>query len=163
MSSEINTKLHKDNVLTVTIHNHDFASGCSRANTFGLPLILPLCAHVEIGEQIQVSIRANDIALSRDYIRGISIQNQIKGRICALFPNGHSLIVQVDCGEILLVEITLGASRDMGLQEGDTVYCLIKTHSITHFDAKNTQPYKLPIAKRVNYGYRLELTMKNQH
>ncbi len=159
--TKTHSALRKNNVLTVTIREHDYSAGCTRANTFGLPLILPLCSHVAIGDQIQVSICANDIALSRDYIRGISIQNQIKGRICALFPNGHSLIVQVDCGETLLVEITLGACRDMALQEGDTVYCLIKTHSITHCAKENTQPYELPVAKRVNYGYRLELTVEN--
>ena len=73
MSSKTNTKLHKDNVLTVTIRDHDFSAGSSRANTFGFPLIFPLCSNVANGEKIQISIRANDIALSRDYIHGISI------------------------------------------------------------------------------------------
>ncbi|MDD5227446.1 MAG: TOBE domain-containing protein [Methylococcales bacterium] len=158
MPLETNTKLRGDNVLTVTVREHDYSAGCTRASTFGVPLILPLCSHVAVDEQIQVSIRANDIALSLNYIHGISIQNQIKGRICTLIPNGNSLIVQVDCGETLLVEITLGACRDMALQEGDTIYCLIKTHSITHLNEQNTQPYQLPVAERVNYGYRLDLT-----
>lgn len=75
----------------------------------------------------QVSIRANDVALVCRYIDGISIQNQIKGRICALIPRGESFIVQVDCGGTLLAEITPRACRSLGLREGLDVYCLIKT------------------------------------
>jgi molybdate transport system ATP-binding protein len=131
-----------DNILSVTVRRHDREAGCSLASSFGLPLVLPLRPHLAISEQTQISIRANDIALSRHYINGISIQNQIKGRICALIPNGESLIVQVDCGDTLLAEITLGAYKDMGLQEGDIVYCLIKTHAIAYlaeFDFQSSQ------------------------
>ncbi len=129
-----------DNILSVTIHSHDYSGGCSRANSFGLPLILPLRPAHAIGERIQVSIRANDIALSRHYINGISIQNQIKGRICALIPSGESLIVQVDCGDTLLVEITPSACKNMALQEGEIIYCLIKTHSIAYLTEFDSQP-----------------------
>ena len=130
-----------DNILPVTIRSHDTSSGCSLAHSFGLPLTLPLRPDLAVGSQTQVSIRANDIALSRSYISGISIQNQIKGRICALIPSGESLIVQVDCGGTLLAEITPGACRNMALQEGEDIYCLIKTHSITYLAELDAQPY----------------------
>ena len=130
-----------DNILSMTIRSHDYSSGCSLAHSFGLPLTLPLRTDLAIGSQAQVSIRANDIALSRNYISGISIQNQIKGRICALIPSGENLIVQVDCGGTLLAEITPGACRDMALQEGEDIYCLIKTHSITYLAELDAQPY----------------------
>jgi molybdate transport system ATP-binding protein len=129
-----------DNNLPVTIRSHDFISGCSHAQSFGLPLTLPLRPHLTVGSQTQVSIRANDIALSRCYINGISIQNQIRGRICALIPSGESLIVQIDCGGTLLAEITPGAGRDMALLEGEDIYCLIKTHSITYLSELDAQP-----------------------
>ncbi|MGD0958927.1 MAG: ATP-binding cassette domain-containing protein [Methylomonas sp.] len=137
-----------DNILPVTIRRHDNLAGCSMADSFGLPLALPLRSNLAIGSQTQVSIRASDIALSRSYIEGISIQNQLKGRICALIPSGESLIVQVDCGGALLVEITLGAFRSMALQEGDIVYCLIKTHSIIYISELNALPYQ----RVVNHG-----------
>lgn len=137
-----------DNILPVTIRRHDHYVGCSMADSFGLPLSLPLRPQFAIDSQTQVSIRANDIALARYYIDGISIQNQIKGRICALIPNGESLIVQVDCGGTLLVEITPGAFRDMALQEGDSVYCLIKTHAIVYISELDSLPYQ----RVVNHG-----------
>jgi len=130
-----------DNIFSMTISSHDYLSGCTLAHSFGLPLILPLRTDLAVGSQAQVSIRANDIALSRNYISGISIQNQIKGQICALIPSGESLIVQVDCGSTLLAEITPGACRNMALQEGEDIYCLIKTHSITYLAEFDAQPY----------------------
>ncbi|CAG1022899.1 Molybdenum import ATP-binding protein ModC [Patescibacteria group bacterium] len=131
-----------DNMLSVTIEQHQSQSGYSLASCFGLPLILPPRPQLALGSKTQISIRANDIALSRQYINGISIQNQIKGRICALITNEHSVIVQIDCGETLLAEITPAACHDMGLQENDIIYCLIKTHAInylTELDKQTTQ------------------------
>jgi molybdate transport system ATP-binding protein len=130
-----------DNILSVTIHSHDYSEGCTQASSFGLPLILPLRPYLPLGEQTQVSIRANDIALSRHYIEGISIQNQLKGQICALISSGESLIVQVDCGDTLLIEITPRACKNMALQEGEFIYCLIKAHSITCLSEFDVQPF----------------------
>lgn len=142
-----------DNILPVTISGHDRLSGCCLAHSFGLPLTLPLRDHLAVGCQTQVSIRANDIALSRSYINGISIQNQIKGRICALIPSGESLIVQVDCGGTLLAEITPGACRDMSLQEGEDIYCLIKTHSIAYLAELDAQPYQRVVSHGDGHYY----------
>ena len=137
-----------DNILPVTVRRHDYYAGCSLADSFGLPLAMPLRPHLPLGSQAQVSIRANDVALSRRYIEGISIQNQIKGRICALIDSGASVIVQVDCGGTLLAEITAGACRDMDLREGDDVYCLIKTHAVVYL----TELDALPHQRVVNHG-----------
>jgi molybdate transport system ATP-binding protein len=67
-------------------------------------------------------------------LNGISIQNQIKGRICALIPTGNSILVQIDCGSTLLAGITPRACREMELQEGDTVYCLAKMQSFEYIN-----------------------------
>ena len=137
-----------DNILPVKILNHDNSSGYSLGHSFGLPLALTLRHHLAIGSQIQVSIRASDIALSRSYISSISIQNQLKGQICALIPSGESLIVQIDCGRTLLAEITPGACRDMALQEGADIYGLIKTHSIAY----PAELDGMPSQRVLNYG-----------
>jgi molybdate transport system ATP-binding protein len=142
-----------DNILSVNIRDHDTQAGCSLADSFGLPLALPLRPHFAVGSQTQVSIRANDIALSRHYIEGISIQNQIKGRICALIPCGESLIVQVDCGGTLLAEITPGACRNMALQEGEAIYCLIKTHSIAYLTELGALPYQRVVSHGDGHYY----------
>lgn len=65
-----------------------------------------------------------------------------------MIPSGESLIVQVDCGGTLLAEITPGACFDMALQEGETVYCLIKTHAIAYISELDAQSYQ----RIVSYG-----------
>jgi molybdate transport system ATP-binding protein len=142
-----------DNVLTVTVCRHEEASGCTLAHSFGLPLILPLRPHYAAGTQTQVSIRANDIALASRYIDGISIQNQIKGRICALIPRGESVIVQIDCGGTLLAEITPRACQDLGLREGLDIYCLIKTHSIVYLSELDEMSRRCIVSRGGDYYY----------
>lgn len=142
-----------DNILPVTLSDHNPAGGYSMAQSFGIPLAMPLRPHLPVGSQAQVSIRANDVALSRHYIDGISIQNQIKGRICAIIANGGSSIVQVDCGGTLLAEITPGACRDMDLREGDDVYCLIKTHAIVYLAELDTLPHQRVVSHGEGYYY----------
>lgn len=142
-----------DNILPVTLRQHDHQAGNSLADSFGLPLALPLRPMLAIGSQTQVSIRANDVALSRSYIDGISIQNQIKGRICAIIPGEESVVVQVDCGGTLLAEITHGACQNMGLQEGDVVYCLIKTHAFVYLAELDILPYQRVVNHGDNYYY----------
>jgi molybdate transport system ATP-binding protein len=137
-----------DNILPVTIRQHAHPAGYSFADSFGLPLALPLRPHLPIGSTTQVSIRADDIAISRHYLSGISIQNQVKGRICAIIPSGDSAIVQVDCGGTLLAEITPGACHELALREGDIVYCLIKTHSIIYISELDA----LPVQQLINPG-----------
>lgn len=137
-----------DNILPANIHSHDFEGGYSVADSFGQPFSLPLRPQFGPGSRTQVAIRANDVALSRGFIDGISIQNQIKGRICALIPANGSVIVQVDCGCTLLAEITSGACKDMALQEGDWIYCLIKTHAIVYLAELDALPYE----KIVDHG-----------
>lgn len=142
-----------DNILPITVNRHDDQAGSTLAQCSGLPLNLPLRPHLPIGSRTQVSIRAKDVALSRNYIDGISIQNQIKGRICALIPSGESMIVQVDCGCTLLAEITPGACRNMNLQEGELIYCLLKTHSISYLNELDALPNQRVISHGDGHYY----------
>ncbi len=142
-----------DNILTVTVRQHSQQNGYSIADHCGLPLTMPLRPHLPVGSQAQVSIRAKDIALSRHYINGISIQNQVKGRICALIPCGESLVVQVDCGGALLAEITAGACQEMGLREGDDIYCLIKTHAVVYINELDALPFQRVVNHRDGYYF----------
>lgn len=122
---------HIENVLSVTINAHDPEAGCTLAKTYGTELVLPLRPHLPLNSESQVFIRSCDIALSRHYLTGISIQNQIPGRICAIIPTADSILIQIDCGSTVLAGITPKAFRDMALQEGDTIYCLAKAQAFS--------------------------------
>jgi molybdate transport system ATP-binding protein len=67
-----------DNVLPVTIRSHDLAAGYSLADSFGVPLALPIRLNLVIGSETQVLICSNDIALSRHYLNGILYKIKLK-------------------------------------------------------------------------------------
>lgn len=121
-----------ENLLTVTILAHERENGCTTAYYYGAQLVLPFAPHFPRHASAQISIRSSDIALSKRYLEGISIQNQIKGRVCAIIRAPDHAVVQVDCGQTLLAGVSLRALREMGLQEGDSIYCLIKTHAFSY-------------------------------
>lgn len=131
-----------ENTFPVTILDHDTEQGCTLAHYYGTTLVLPIRRDLARGESIFVSIRPNEIALSRNYLEGISIQNQIKGRICALIKTPDYVTVQVDCGKTLLAVISPRALKDMDLREGDTVYCLVKAQAFSY--VREEKPISTP-------------------
>jgi molybdate transport system ATP-binding protein len=120
-----------DNVLPVTVLLHDVTDACTVARFFGIRLTLPYLPHAKPGGIGYVGVRSRDIALALRPLPDVSIQNQIKSRVCAVIPRDDRLLVQVDAGAILTAEITKRAYAAMPLEEGDTVYCFIKTHNFT--------------------------------
>lgn len=127
-----------DNIIPVTIRHHDIESGCTIAHYFGIQMVLPIAPHLRKTGTHKISVCSNDIALSKRYIKEISIQNQLKGRICAIIRTPEHAIVQVDCGTTLLAGISLRALAEMDLQEGDSVYCLIKASSFSYVSDKTS-------------------------
>ena len=118
-----------DNILSVIILDHDPDYGCTLAMFFGIHLVLPYTPRTLRGGAYYVGLRSQDIALSTHLIEGISIQNQIKGRVCAIISRLDRVLIQVDAGSTLTVDITLKAFASLNIQENDMIYCLIKTHS----------------------------------
>jgi molybdate transport system ATP-binding protein len=125
------SSLGLENILAVKINRHDVESGYSLADYNKQHFLLPLAPEITSGECCYISVRSNEVAISRQRISGISIQNQIKGRILYHTQNVSWVMLYVDIGMPLAVEITLKAFAELHLQQGDEVYCLIKAHSIT--------------------------------
>ncbi len=98
-----------ENRMPALIVSHNTDNGCTLAQSYGIELVLPLRCDLPLGSWVTVGIPANDIALSRNYIYGISIQNQINGEICALIPRETGVLVQIDCGNVWLAGVTLKA------------------------------------------------------
>ncbi|ESS73008.1 molybdenum import ATP-binding protein ModC [Methyloglobulus morosus KoM1] len=142
-----------DNIIPVTVICHDPSAGTTLAHCNGLHLALRIRPELPVNSQCKVVIRANDVALSRTYMTGISIQNQAKGRICALIDNNDSILVQIDCGWTILAEITRGACQQMALTEGQEVYCLIKTQAIIYLADLDILPHQRIVSYGNNYYY----------
>ena len=86
------------------------------------------------GDETMVSIRAGDIILALEVPSKISAQNIVRGRVDELHTQGSRVLVYVDVGTRLVVEITRGALVDLDLREGRDVYLIIKSTSILTLD-----------------------------
>lgn len=129
-----------ENIMLVTLISHEKEQGCSIGYYYGTQLILPLLEELSVSTDVEVCVRSNDIALAKRPVDGISIQNQIKGRICTIIKVSRHAIVQIDCGTTILAGISLKALNEMQLKEGDVVYCLIKTHAFSYQMQTNKMP-----------------------
>ena len=128
-----------DNVIELTIAQQDHQAGLS---------ILKSTAGVEIaasqstsptGSKLHIGLRPEDIVLALAHVEKISTRNQLFGRVQALINEDRRVLALVDVGIELLVEVTPGAVRDLGLKEGRPVVCLFKANAVRYLD----QPHRL--------------------
>lgn len=79
---------------------------------------------------VRAIIRPQDIALAASPIEAISIQNQLTGPITKISQHAGRVLVEVDLGQPVLVEITPRASQSLQLSTAKEVCCLIKSSAI---------------------------------
>ena len=91
------------------------------------------------GDVVTISIRAGDIILALDVPTRISAQNVLRGRVEEIHDLGARVLVYVDVGTRLVVEITPGALKDLDLRQGQHVHLIVKSTSIMLLDTpRNT-------------------------
>ncbi len=100
---------------------------------------LPLLDRPE-GAWVHATCRADEISLSRRPVEGVSIQNQLPGRVIEQTRVADRSVCVVDVGIPLLVEITPRAGRLLGLAPGGDVVCLFKTRSIRPLPGQLGEP-----------------------
>jgi len=101
----------------------------SLAEADGNRLVLP-SAPADAGQGLTLSVRASKIALSRQRIEGITIQNQLAGRIVRIIPRRHGSLVEIDAGVRVVAEVNAKTVEDLNLREGEAIYCLVKAQSV---------------------------------
>jgi molybdate transport system ATP-binding protein len=126
--------LGRDNILAVSIEAHDEQEGCTLGAFHGLRLALPFRPEMNLGKTVYIAMHRGEIALARERVDGLSIQNQLPGRIAGIAQENGTVQVRVDVGATLWAEITPRAWHGLGLKEGDAVHCLIKTRSIAYLE-----------------------------
>ena len=117
-----------ENVLQVTVDRHEPDIGCTTVRYDHHELHLPLSA-LPPGAETWIALRAADVALARYPVAGTTIQNQVPGRVLGLRQIADRVLAEVDVGVPILAEITVKAVRDLGLTQGDPVYCLFKARA----------------------------------
>lgn len=82
------------------------------------------------GQQIKIFIYADDIALSAEKLRNVTIQNQIEGVVSDIIQREDTMLCIVNAGFKLVVEITSESKKRMDIRLGSKVWCLFKSVAI---------------------------------
>lgn len=90
----------------------------------------PCNEKLEKGHPIKVSMRPEDVAISLNRVEGVSIQNQLKGKIESIIDKDNHTFCVVDLGFKILAEITHASANRMGLVPGKEIWCLFKTQAL---------------------------------
>lgn len=123
------------NFFKVTLLENHPEQAFSLARLGEEPLVIPP-APAKPGQLLNVSVQANQIALSRQFVEGITIQNQLPGQILRIIPRQHGALVEVGMGEKVIAEVSGRTLDRLGLAVGERVYCLIKAQSFEFPDSE---------------------------
>ncbi|NOU58624.1 molybdenum ABC transporter ATP-binding protein [Marinifilum caeruleilacunae] len=82
------------------------------------------------GDELNVSLRPEDIAITLQEIKDISIRNQLKGKVSKIIKKENRIYCLVDVGFLLIVSITQASQQKMKLETGSEVYCLFKSMAL---------------------------------
>ena len=87
------------------------------------------------GETVTISISAGDIIIALEQPPKMSARNVVRGVVEEVHEVGPRVLVYLNIGTRLMVEITLGSLRDLGLRPRQEVYAIIKSTSIMVLEA----------------------------
>ncbi len=82
------------------------------------------------GQRIKIFIQADDIALSKEKLNNVTIQNQVQGVVTDIIGRDATLLCIVDAGFKLVVEITTESQKRMHILTGSKIWCLFKSVAI---------------------------------
>jgi molybdate transport system ATP-binding protein len=78
-------------------------------------------------EPLFVQFSPREVTLSRHEIEGISARNHLHGTIRQIVQLPQGVFLAIDAGQIIWADVTSSALRELDLQIGTEVVCLIKT------------------------------------
>lgn len=78
-------------------------------------------------------ISPSEISLALRPVEGISLQNQLSGRVAHLVETPERSLCLVDVGCLLMVEVTAQAVRELSLEPGADIWCLFKACGVRRF------------------------------
>jgi molybdate transport system ATP-binding protein len=93
------------------------------------PIRLPMAVGA-VKPPIYVQFLPSDVTLSRTHVEGLSVRNQLPGRVRELVSFADRLFVAVEVGVLLWAEITPDSARELDLVMDAAVTCLIKTTAV---------------------------------
>jgi molybdate transport system ATP-binding protein len=121
-----------ENILPVRIVAHDTPAGVTRLRTeTGLDVAVPLASSRPLGSTATLAIRAEDVLVAVEPVRGLSARNVYEGHVTRLDQTGTDVLVgvQVAGGSTWLARLTPSAVRELQLGLEGRVWLAVKSHS----------------------------------
>lgn len=119
-----------DNVLKGTVTAEKPQEGYSEVRVGGTVFKVPPLPALK-GMEVTMNIGADDIILSRSKPDRISTRNVLPGQVDRIAEVDGLLLVHIDVGCELIVELTPEAARELGLERGTEIWALIKSNAFT--------------------------------
>jgi len=124
-----------ENLLTGRVVAHDGGGGVTTVElTAGILVSIPLATERAVGSPLTLAVRAEDVLVSVEPLRGLSARNVYPARVTALEQTGADVTLRCAVGEppagSWLVRLTPAAVGALGIKPGSVVWLAVKSHSI---------------------------------
>jgi molybdate transport system ATP-binding protein len=125
-----------ENLLAGRVAGHDATRGVTRvALEGGLVVAVPLAGERVLGAAVTLAIRAEDVLVSVEPVRGVSARNVYPARVELLERTGVDVTLRCALGDarpeaVWLVRVTPAAVEDLALRAGTKVWLAVKSHSV---------------------------------
>ena len=122
-----------ENLLPGRVAGHDDAGGVTRVNLDGgVTLVVPL-ASIPVGRPVMLSVRAEDVLVAVEPVRGLSARNVLEARVVTLESISRDVLVACELaagGPPWRARLTPAAVQSLGLGVGRRVWLAVKSHSV---------------------------------
>jgi len=123
-----------ENLLPGRVVSHDAEGGVTRVRAdAGFEMTVGLVPDRAAGTAVTLAVRAEDVLVAVEAVRGLSARNVYPARIAALERTGVDVTLRAvleGSGAALLARVTPAAVRALGLEAGKGVWLAVKSHSV---------------------------------
>ena len=124
-----------ENLVTARVVAHDGPGGVTTAElAAGITVAVPLAAERPLGSTLTLAIRAEDILVSMEPIRGLSARNVYPARVSALERTSGGVTLHCSVGDVpratWMARVTPAAVAALGITPGSAIWLAVKSHSI---------------------------------
>ena len=123
-----------ENLLVARVVAHDEKAGTTTVELGGgMRLTIPLVVQHAVGSGLTLAVRAEDVLVSTQEVRGLSARNVFPGGVTAVERTGIDVTLRCSVGDATvawLVRVTPAAVEALGIAPGSDVWLAVKSHSI---------------------------------
>ena len=123
-----------ENIVRGRVARHDEAAGITEIETGdGLRVAATLAVGLPSGRPAVLAVRAEDVLVSTEPLRGVSARNAFAARVLGCEETGTDIVVRCAVGPggaVWLARVTRAAVAALGLAPGRDVWVAVKSHSI---------------------------------